>query len=70
MEHGILLLKKEIFIAEIIINAGGLWAREVGKLAGLHLPVQPMEHHYVITESIPEIEARGNRSKIANRYRF
>lgn len=45
--------------AEIIVNAGGLWAREVGHLAGLHLPVQPMEHHYLITEDIPEIVARG-----------
>ena len=44
---------------EIIINAGGLWAREVGKLAGINLPVQPMEHHYLITESIPEIESLG-----------
>ena len=43
--------------AEIVINAGGLWAREVGQMAGVHLPVQPMEHHYLITEAIPEIEA-------------
>jgi dimethylglycine dehydrogenase len=47
--------------AEIIINAGGLWAREVGHLAGLHLPVQPMEHHYLITEDIPEIIERDTR---------
>ena len=47
--------------AEIIINAGGLWAREVGKLANIHLPVQPMEHHYLITEPIPEIEAMGDQ---------
>ncbi len=45
--------------AEAIVNAGGLWAREVGHLAGLHLPVQPMEHHYLITEDIPEIVERG-----------
>ncbi|HEY5701304.1 MAG TPA: FAD-dependent oxidoreductase [Gammaproteobacteria bacterium] len=45
--------------AEMIVNAGGLWAREVGHLAGLHLPVQPMEHHYLITEDIPEIVERG-----------
>ena len=50
--------------ADIIINAGGLWGREVGKLAGLHLPIQPMEHHYLITESIPEIEARGNHQRL------
>ena len=47
--------------AEIVINAGGLWAREVGQLAGLNLPVQPMEHHYLITEPIPEIEAMGDQ---------
>jgi dimethylglycine dehydrogenase len=46
--------------AEMIVNAGGLWAREVGRLAGLHLPVQPMEHHYLITETIPEIAERGD----------
>ena len=38
-----------------------LWAREVGKLAGIDLPVQPMEHHYLITEAIPEIEAMGDQ---------
>ncbi len=46
---------------EMVVNAGGLWAREVGHLAGLHLPVQPMEHHYLITEDIPEIVARGDQ---------
>ena len=45
--------------AEIVVNAAGLWAREVGHLAGIDLPVQPMEHHYLITEAIPEIEAHG-----------
>ncbi len=45
--------------AELIVNAAGLWAREVGHLAGIDLPVQPMEHHYLITETIPEIEAHG-----------
>jgi dimethylglycine dehydrogenase len=47
--------------AEMIVNAGGLWAREVGHLAGLHLPVQPMEHHYLLTEDIPEIVEHGER---------
>ena len=55
---------KGIINAEIIINAGGLWAREVGQLAGINLPVQPMEHHYLITESIPEIEALGNEKRL------
>ena len=45
--------------AEYVVNAAGLWAREVGHLAGVNLPVQPMEHHYLITEEIPEIVAHG-----------
>ena len=47
--------------AEHIVNCGGLWAREVGHLSGLHLPVQPMEHHYLITEEIPQIAERTER---------
>ena len=50
--------------AEIVINAAGLWAREVGQLAGIHFPIQPMEHHYLITESIPEIEALGKDQRL------
>ena len=44
--------------AEQIVNCGGLWAREVGNMAGVHLPVQPMEHHYLITDKIPLIAER------------
>jgi len=50
--------------AEVVINAGGLWAREVGHLAGLDLPVQPMEHHYLITEAIPEIAERDPEDRL------
>ena len=47
--------------AEHVVNCGGLWAREVGRMAGLHLPVQPMEHHYLVTERIDEIADHGKR---------
>lgn len=45
--------------AEHIVNAAGLWAREVGQLVGVHLPLVPMEHHYLLTEDIPEIITAG-----------
>lgn len=41
--------------AEHVVNAGGLWAREVGRMVGLELPVLAMEHHYLLTEDMPEI---------------
>ena len=40
------------------MNAAGLWAREAGRMAGVHFPVQPMEHQYLVTEEIPEIAER------------
>ena len=44
-------------VAEIVVNAGGLWAREIGAMLGVSHPVQPIEHQYLVTETIPEIEA-------------
>jgi dimethylglycine dehydrogenase len=46
-----------IIEAEHVVNAAGLWAREVGKLAGATLPLIPIEHHYLITEDIPALLA-------------
>jgi dimethylglycine dehydrogenase len=42
-------------ITEHVVNAGGLWAREVGRMVGLELPVLAMEHMYLITEDMPEV---------------
>ena len=33
------------------------WAKQVGQMAGLNLPISPLKHHYLVTESIPTIEA-------------
>jgi dimethylglycine dehydrogenase len=43
--------------AEHVVNAGGLWAREVAAMAGHYLPLHPMEHQYLVTEEVPEIAA-------------
>ncbi|MEM8795910.1 MAG: FAD-dependent oxidoreductase [Pseudomonadota bacterium] len=44
-----------------IVNAAGLWAREVGAMAGLDLPLLPTEHQYFVTETIPEVSALDRR---------
>jgi dimethylglycine dehydrogenase len=41
--------------AEHVVNCGGLWAREVGRMVGLELPVLAMEHQYLITEDMPQL---------------
>jgi dimethylglycine dehydrogenase len=43
--------------AEHVVNAGGLWAREVGRMVGLELPVLAMEHMYLVTDEMPEVVA-------------
>jgi dimethylglycine dehydrogenase len=51
------LTNKGDIIAEHVVNAAGLWAREVGRMSGLELPVLAMEHMYLITEDMPEVAA-------------
>jgi dimethylglycine dehydrogenase len=43
--------------AEIVVNAAGIWGRDVGRLAGVDLPIVPMEHQYLVTDTIPELRA-------------
>ncbi len=51
-----------------VVNVAGLWAREVAALAGFKMPLQPTEHQYFVTESIPEIEALDFRlASVADR---
>ena len=38
--------------AEIVVNCAGLWARNLGKLAGVNIPLQAAEHYYLLTEPI------------------
>ncbi len=43
--------------AEIVVNAAGIWGRDVGRLAGVDLPIVPIEHQYLVTDAIPELAA-------------
>ncbi len=43
--------------AGIVVNAAGIWGRDVGRLARLTLPIVPIEHQYLVTEAIPELAA-------------
>ena len=40
---------------EHVVNAGGLWAREIGRMAGLELPLLAMEHMYLLTDEMPQV---------------
>lgn len=48
--------EKGTITCEHVVNAGGLWAKQVGRMAGIELPVSPLKHHYLVSDSIPALE--------------
>ena len=48
---------KGSIICEHLVNAAGSFAKQVGKWVGLDLPIVNMEHHYLVTDNLPEVEA-------------
>lgn len=40
---------------EVVVNAAGMWARQIGRMAGVIVPVCSMEHQYIVTEPIPDL---------------
>lgn len=44
-------------LAEIVINAGGFYGRKISQMAGIHAPVVTLEHQYLVTEPLAELEA-------------
>ncbi len=51
-----IITQKGSIHAEHVVNAAGLWAKQVGRMVGLDLPVSPLKHHYFVTGSIPNVE--------------
>jgi len=49
---------------ETIVNAGGYRCNEIGAMMGVEHPVASMEHQYMLTESLPEIEALGDDFRV------
>jgi dimethylglycine dehydrogenase len=50
-------------LAEHVVNAGGLWARRVGHMVGIDHPITTLQHHYLITEDLPELLARRDEMR-------
>src|SRR5208282_1683421 len=40
---------------EVVVNCAGQWAKEVGRMAGVAVPLQSLQHQYMITEPIPGV---------------
>ena len=42
----------------IVVNCGGMWARQIGRLAGVDVPLQAAEHYYLITEPVAGVHSK------------
>jgi heterotetrameric sarcosine oxidase gamma subunit len=42
---------------EVVVNAAGMWARQFGALAGVSVPLQAAEHYYLLTDTVPGMDA-------------
>ena len=51
-----IITEKGVIHTENVVNAAGLWAKQVGRMAGIELPVSPLNHHYLISDTIPALE--------------
>ena len=40
---------------DMIVNCGGMWGHEVGRMAGVNVPLQACEHFYIVTEAIENL---------------
>ena len=47
---------KGTITAEYVVNCGGMWARKIGKMAGVSVPLHACEHFYIVTEQIPDLK--------------
>lgn len=41
---------------DYVVNAGGMWARQLAAQSGIPLPLQAVEHYYLITDAMPEVD--------------
>ena len=46
----------ERIVADVVVNAGGMFAPEIGALAGVRVPIVPMAHEYLFTDRIDGVE--------------
>jgi len=71
VQNGQIILVKTThgsYSAAVIINTAGAWAAEIGKLAGVDLPIHPDSHEAAITDRLPAFLGRGGRYPSSSRF--
>src|SRR5690349_19751699 len=50
--------------AQVVVDAGGMYAAEIARLAGVRVPVIPMSHQYLVTQPLDEVREARNSAKV------
>lgn len=53
-------LETGVIKTNTVVNATGVWGKDLLKPHGIHLPLVPMKHAYVISETIKEVQGMPN----------
>ncbi len=51
-------------MADVVVCCAGFWGPQVGALAGVAIPIQPMAHQYAVTGMVPALAAGGSRDEV------
>ncbi|MBN8630043.1 MAG: FAD-dependent oxidoreductase [Rhodobacterales bacterium] len=46
-----------VIACDKVVNCGGMWARQIGAMVGVAVPLHPVKHQYIVTEKIPGLAA-------------
>jgi len=49
--------ERTVIATDVVVNAGGMYAPEIGRLAGVNVPIVPMAHQYLYTDALPGVHA-------------
>ena len=55
---------------EKVVNCAGQWARQVGDMAGISVPLQPVKHQYIITEKIDGLASDAATIRDPDRFTY
>lgn len=58
------ITEKGTVIAEHVVNAGGCFAPEVGRMVGVHIPIVNLEHQYLVTDDHPAVAKLANEMPV------
>ena len=56
--------------AEYVINCGGMWARDIGAMAGVSVPLHACEHFYIVTDTIEGLPRDMPAIRVADEYAY